>query len=107
MKKILVAIIVFASILAHAQDSKMNPKKMKGYSEETLTNTGHPILQTQPSMNVYNDYGWLRGFSMVPSWGARIEEAWWFYDSKRMREEVALASKVHANCIRLWIDFTA
>ena len=24
-----------------------------------------------------------------------------------MREEVALATRVHANCIRLWIEFTA
>ena len=107
MKNILTIIFLFICICAHAQDSKMTPKKMKGYAGETLTNAGNPIVQTQPSMNVYNDYGWLRGFSMVPSWGARIEEAWWFYDSKRMREEVALARKVHANCIRLWIDFTA
>jgi hypothetical protein len=56
MKKILAAIIVFASIFAHAQDSKMNPKKMKGYSGETLTNAEHPILQKPPSINVYNDY---------------------------------------------------
>jgi hypothetical protein len=60
-----------------------------------------------PSMHVYPDYGWLRGFSVVPSWGARIEEAWWYYDGARFREEVALAKQVHANCIRLWIDFTA
>ena len=58
-------------------------------------------------LHVYPDYGWLRGFSIVPSWGARIEEAWWFYDGARMREEVALARQVHANCIRLWIEFTA
>jgi hypothetical protein len=49
----------------------------------------------------------LRGFSVIPSWGARIEEAWWFYNPERMREEVSLAAKVHANCIRLWIEFTA
>lgn len=61
----------------------------------------------RPSMHVYPDYGWLRGFSVVPSWGARIEEAWWNYDGARFREEVALAKLVHANCIRLWIDFTA
>jgi hypothetical protein len=60
-----------------------------------------------PSMHVYSDYAWLRGFSIVPSWGARIEEAWWSYDAARFREEVALAAKVHANCIRLWIEFTA
>ena len=42
-----------------------------------------------------------------PSWGARIEEAWWNYDGARFREEVALAKSVHANCIRLWIEFTA
>jgi hypothetical protein len=58
-------------------------------------------------MHVYPDYAWLRGFSVVPSWGARIEEAWWRYDSARFREEVSLAKKVHANCIRLWIEFTA
>ncbi|NUQ63720.1 MAG: cellulase family glycosylhydrolase [Pirellulales bacterium] len=61
----------------------------------------------RPSLHVYPDYGWLRGFSMVPSWGARIEEAWWAYDGAGMREEAALARQVHANCIRLWIEFTA
>ena len=60
-----------------------------------------------PTLHAYTDYGWLRGFSVVPSWGARIEDAWWFYDPARMREEVALATQVHANCIRLWIEFTA
>ena len=60
-----------------------------------------------PSMHVYPNYAWLRGFSVVPSWGGRIEEAWWNYDGARFREEVALARSVHANCIRLWIEFTA
>jgi len=60
-----------------------------------------------PTLHNYTDYAWLRGFSIVPSWGARIEEAWWNYDAARMREEVALATEVHANCIRLWIEFTA
>ncbi|WP_010586568.1 cellulase family glycosylhydrolase [Schlesneria paludicola] len=60
-----------------------------------------------PSLHVYPNYGWLRGFTVVPSWGARIEEAWWRYDGARFREEVALAATVHANCLRLWIDFTA
>ena len=60
-----------------------------------------------PALHAYPDYGWLRGFSMVPSWGARIEEAWWSYDGRRMREEAALARTVHANCIRLWIEYTA
>ncbi|MBI2301695.1 MAG: hypothetical protein HYU66_22565 [Armatimonadetes bacterium] len=58
-------------------------------------------------MHQYPDYAWLRGFSVVPSWGARIEEAWWSYHPDRFREEVALARIVHANCIRLWIEFTA
>ena len=61
----------------------------------------------KPTLHAYADYGWLRGFNIVPSWGARIEDAWWFYDGARMREEVALAKQVHANCIRLWIEFTA
>jgi hypothetical protein len=61
----------------------------------------------RPSMHVYANYAWLRGFTVVPSWGARIEEAWWSYEGSRFREEVALARSVHANCIRLWIDFTA
>jgi hypothetical protein len=56
---------------------------------------------------VYNNYAWLRGFSVVPSWGARIEDAWWSYDAARMREEIAPAKLMHANCIRLWIEFTA
>jgi len=61
----------------------------------------------KPTLHAYADYGWLRGFNIVPSWGARIEDAWWFYDGARMREEVALAKQVHANCMRLWIEFTA
>ena len=55
----------------------------------------------------YQDYGWLRGFSVVPSWGARIEQAWWDYHADRMREEIAPAREVHSNCIRLWIEFSA
>ena len=61
-----------------------------------------PVHYSQPL-----DYGWLRGFSVVPSWGARIEQAWWEYDAGRMREEVALAREVQANCLRLWIEFSA
>lgn len=61
----------------------------------------------KPALHAYTDYGWLRGFSMVPSWGTRIEDAWWNYNGDRYREEVALARQVHANCIRLWIEFTA
>jgi hypothetical protein len=61
----------------------------------------------KPTLHVYSDYGWLRGLGMVPSWAARIEDAWWFYDGSRMREEVSLARQIHVNCIRLWIEFTA
>ena len=61
----------------------------------------------KPTLHVYPDYGWLRGLGMVPSWAARIEDAWWFYDGAKMREEVALARQIHVNCIRLWIEFTA
>ena len=49
----------------------------------------------------YRDYAWLRGFNIVPSWGARIEQAWWDYSPDRFREEAALANQTHANCIRL------
>jgi hypothetical protein len=66
-----------------------------------------PSPREVPTMHKYDDYGWLRGFSVVPSWGARIEEAWWRYDGARFREEVALARTVHANCLRVWIEFTA
>lgn len=45
----------------------------------------------KPALNVYESYAWLRGFSVVPSWGARIEEAWWSYDGSRFREEIALS----------------
>ena len=55
----------------------------------------------------YADYGWLRGLNVIPSWGARIEQAWWSYDPQRVRAEMALARVIHANCIRLWIEFTA
>jgi len=59
------------------------------------------------ALHWYADYGWLRGFNIIPSWGARIEEAWWKYDGDRFREEASLAVQTHANCIRLWIEFTA
>ena len=62
---------------------------------------------TKPTLHVYKDYSWLRGFGVIPSWAARIEDAWWFYDGAKMREEVALARQAHANCIRVWIEFTA
>ncbi len=61
----------------------------------------------KPTLHAYQEYGWLRGFGMVPSWGANIVEAWQLYDGTRFREEVALAKQVHANCIRLWIEFAA
>lgn len=60
-----------------------------------------------PKLHRYESYAWLRGFSVVPSWGARIEDAWWLYEGSRFREEVNLARQVHANCIRLWIEFSA
>ena len=47
---------------------------------------------------------WIQRRAIV---GARIEEAWWLYHPDRMREEVGLARQVHANCIRLWIEFAA
>jgi len=62
---------------------------------------------SKPTLHVYPDYGWLRGFGMVPSWGANILEAWQLYDGARFREEVALAKQVHANCIRLWFEYAA
>jgi hypothetical protein len=68
---------------------------------------GRALPEERPRMHNYETYGWLRGFSVVPSWGARIEEAWWKYDGARFREEVALARTVHANCLRVWIEFTA
>jgi len=61
----------------------------------------------RPSLHVYENYGWLRGFNVIPSWAARIEQAWWDYRSDRFREEITLATQVHANCIRLWVELTA
>lgn len=58
-------------------------------------------------MHQYSDYRGLRGFNVIPSWAARIEQAWWDYDPVLFREEVALARGVHANCIRLWIEYSA
>ncbi|NOY81929.1 MAG: glycoside hydrolase family 5 protein [Kiritimatiellaeota bacterium] len=66
-----------------------------------------PTAAPDVRLHNYRSYGWLRGFSVVPSWGARIEQAWWDYRPDRMREEVALAARVHANCLRLWIEFSA
>lgn len=71
-----------------------------------LSEAQSPALP-KPSLHVYPDYGWLRGFNCIPSWGARIEDAWWLYDGVKMRQEMALARSVHANSIRLWIEFTA
>ena len=62
---------------------------------------------SKPRLHVYPDYGWLRGFGMVPSWGANIVEAWELYEGARFREEVALAKQVHANGIRLWFEYAA
>jgi hypothetical protein len=58
-------------------------------------------------IHAYKDYGWLRGLNCIPSWGARIEEAWWSYDADRFRQEMALAKQIHSNCIRLWIEYSA
>ena len=58
-------------------------------------------------MHNYTDYGWMRGFNVVPTWGARIEEAWWRYDGARLRRELAPLALVSANTVRLWIEFTA
>ena len=66
---------------------------------------------SRPSSTVvihdYESYAWLRGFNVIPSWGARIEQAWWDYRPDCFREEIALAARTHANTIRLWIEFTA
>ena len=61
----------------------------------------------KPSLHVYTNYGWLRGFSIVPSWGARIEEAWWSYDGAAHARRSRAGRRVHANCLRLWIEFSA
>ncbi len=58
-------------------------------------------------MHRYCDYRWLRGFNLVPSWGATIEQAWLQYDPKGFRQELLAAKLFHANTIRLWIDFDA
>jgi hypothetical protein len=73
---------------------------------EATASTGAEAA-VKPTLNAYASYAWLRGFSVVPSRGPRIEEAWWAYDPGRMREEIAPARLMHANCIRLWIEFTA
>jgi hypothetical protein len=28
----------------------------------------------KPTLHVYSDYGWLRGFNYIMPWGARIED---------------------------------
>ncbi|MBN2296865.1 MAG: cellulase family glycosylhydrolase [Pirellulales bacterium] len=61
----------------------------------------------KPTMHNYDNYGWLRGFNVVPSWAARIEQAWLLYNPQHFRDEIGLAQQVHANCIRLWIEFSA
>jgi hypothetical protein len=61
----------------------------------------------KPTLHAYTDYGWLRGLNCIPSWGARIEEAWWRYDPQAFRAEMALVQQMHGNCVRLWLEFTA
>jgi hypothetical protein len=61
----------------------------------------------KPTLNAFESYGWLRGLNSIPSWGARIEEAWWFYDPATFRQEMSLIRGIHGNCVRLWIEFTA
>ncbi len=78
-----------------------------GAAASATLSRGAEATAAPSALHRYQDYGWLRGFSVVPSWGARIEDAWWFYNGDRFREEVGLARSVHANCIRLWIEFTA
>jgi len=57
---------------------------------------------------VTKNYSWLRGFSIVPSWAARVEEAWWSYDGAKMRRETFFPrGGCTPNCIRLWIECTA
>lgn len=65
------------------------------------------IKSSNRSIHNYQNYAWLRGFNIIPSWGARIEQAWWDYHPDRFRQEAALATLTHANCIRLWIEFSA
>ena len=115
----------------HYEPPNSQEKKTQGNKHERPKSSGHPPPRTQdhrrrlarrrthrrprreaatttkPTLHRYDNYAWLRGFSVVPSWGVRIEEAWWYYDGGRMREEAALARQVHANCIRLWIEFSA
>jgi hypothetical protein len=61
----------------------------------------------KPTLNAFESYGWLRGLNSIPSWGARIEEAWWSYDPATFRQEMGLVRAIHGNCVRLWIEFTA
>ena len=78
-----------------------------GYRLDAAWRTGTSRTHCEPSIHVYKSYGWLRGFSLVPSWGARIEEAWWYVRRSRHARRSGLARQVHANCLRLWIEFSA
>ena len=55
-------------------------------------------------INFYKDYSWLRGFNIIPSWGASIQEAWLRYSPAAFRKELEMLQTLHANCIRLWLD---
>ncbi len=79
---------------------------LNGPSPAAEEPTGAPMWP-KPTLHNYDSYGWLRGFNVVPSWAARIEQAWLLYHPQRFRDEIGLARQVHANCIRLWIDFSA
>jgi len=77
-----------------------------GFSGRCLAADDSPSA-SKPTLHVYPEYGWLRGLGIVPSWGSNIVEAWQLYDGARFREEVALARRIHCNCIRLWIEYAA
>ena len=98
--------LLFGSSYTRRQLLKATGATLAALSTNTSLFAAEPA-PPKPNLHVYSDYSWLRGFGVIPSWAARIEDAWWFYDGSRMREEVALARQVHANCIRVWIEFTA
>ena len=96
----------YNNLLARRQFLQSTSATIAALAANTSLFAAEPTT-SKPTLNVYTDYSWLRGFGVIPSWAVRIEDAWWFYDGNRMREEVALARQVHANCIRVWIEFTA
>ena len=96
------------SSVASSPSTEVTISSLEIASANSLPAEAPPLPpRPKPTLNAFDSYGWLRGLNCIPSWGARIEQAWWSYDPVAFRQEVGLVRSIHGNCVRLWIEFTA